>query len=61
MSENQTLVRTIRPRKVVQWVDHFYSCNVCRKPHTSFPVEAKPRSELCSQGQKYLDVWLAED
>lgn len=52
---------TRKPKKVVQWVEHFTNCNVCLKPNTSFPMEAKQRSELCEEGRTRLDVWLDED
>lgn len=55
------MVNDGRPRKVVQWVDHFMSCTTCRKPGTEFPAQAKTRSELCSEGRKRLDVWLDEE
>jgi hypothetical protein len=50
-----------RPRRVNYWVNHFFGCSICRKPNTSFPVESKPRNELCEPGRKLLDNWLDED
>jgi len=50
-----------RPRKVVQWVEHFFSCSVCLKPNTSMPMEARTRSELCPEGRRRLDLWLDEE
>lgn len=57
----EEMVNDGRPRRVVQWVDHFMSCKVCRKPNTEFPAEAKTRSELCAEGRKRQDVWLDEE
>lgn len=50
-----------RLRRVNLWVDHFFSCSTCRKPGTSFPVEAKSQNELCEPGRELQNNWLNEE